>query len=95
MTERCTYCDAWHEKSVWEDGSRYCSDACTVGGRLDAAEAALRLVPRARGDHRAGCPAGLNPQAVGVPQGTRACTCYVDPVRRALGEPTTDEETTR
>lgn len=56
--------------------------------------AALRLVPRARGDHRAGCPAGINPQAVGIPQGTRRCVCHVDRVREALGESTTDEEVT-
>lgn len=57
-----------------------------------AMQAALRRVPRSRGDHRSGCGAGINPQATGIPQGTRRCTCHVDQVRLALGEPTTDEE---
>lgn len=78
----CTHCEG-------PDGP--CA-VCMAHNRIEATLAALRLVPRTRGDHRAGCPAGINPQATGIPQGTRRCACHVDPVRTALGEPTTDEE---
>lgn len=68
------------------------AEADRLRARESMAAEVLRLVPRARGDHRAGCPAGIDPQATGTPQGTRRCACHVDPVRTALGEPTTDEE---
>lgn len=44
---RCGYCDKEHERSEWEDGTRYCSDACTPSGRLAVAE---REVERLRAE---------------------------------------------
>lgn len=62
---------------------------CSHAEALDAALAALRLVPRGPGDHVAGCPAGIRtPQGGPPPVGQGACSCHVDEVRRVLGEVT-------
>lgn len=37
----CAHCGTLHESSAWEDGSRYCSDACTPSARLAQAESLL------------------------------------------------------